>query len=189
VISSYALTCSHRAEVDNVELRVFEDPQEAIDVYGPMAARILGRDITFKNRNIPTDLQKESQEVVNQRTADLIYKTLMWHYKHLAEPLDKDELAGLAPKSGADGLSEDDNASNTANQHSSSRDRHAQLFWQLVDTELERNAYGGFSTIMRRRAAQGYQFNCVKNKAIVEEDPWLFDLWSWMEGVSTTFCL
>ncbi|KAI9811274.1 MAG: hypothetical protein M1832_000921 [Thelocarpon impressellum] len=37
-------------------------------------------------------------------------------------------------------------------------------------------------TVERRRAEEGYLFNCQKNAEIVADDPWLQDLWLWLDG-------
>jgi WD repeat-containing protein mio len=36
--------------------------------------------------------------------------------------------------------------------------------------------------VQRRRCKEGYLFDCALNKEIVADDPWLQDLWSWVDG-------
>ena len=37
-----------------------------------------------------------------------------------------------------------------------------------------------FSTVLRRRCAEGYLFDCRKNIEIVADDTWLQDMWTWI---------
>lgn len=41
--------------------------------------------------------------------------------------------------------------------------------------------------IMLRRADAGYLFDCVINKKIVANDPWLQDVWEWVKGSKHTY--
>ena len=39
-------------------------------------------------------------------------------------------------------------------------------------------------SIMLQRVTDGYMFDCQKNMALVEDDPWLQDVWEWIAGKS-----
>jgi hypothetical protein len=40
----------------------------------------------------------------------------------------------------------------------------------------------GGSYTRRKRCEEGYLFNCLKNKEIVADDPWLQEMWLWIGG-------
>ena len=66
-------------------------------------------------------------------------------------------------------------------EHLSSREAHEALYdchLSSLAPSIE-DALASF-TLSRRRCARGYLFDCKKNMEIVEDDPWLRDLWNWI---------
>lgn len=47
-----------------------------------------------------------------------------------------------------------------------------------------KSAHEQLDHVMLRRATEGYLFDCVANKDVIEEDPWLQDVWEWIAGRS-----
>jgi hypothetical protein len=39
--------------------------------------------------------------------------------------------------------------------------------------------------VMLQRALDGYLFNCKLNQTLIKDDPWLRNVWEWMEGKSS----
>lgn len=67
----------------------------------------------------------------------------------------------------------------------SSREKHEIMYWAaLQDTPDAETVYNKLSKTFRSRAVQGYLFDCEKNQEIMAGDPWLEDVWVWIEGLS-----
>lgn len=65
--------------------------------------------------------------------------------------------------------------------HLSSREAHEALYdYQSADRKPDMQDALNLFSIPRRRATQGYLFDCPKNVDIVTGDPWLQDLWTWI---------
>ena len=64
----------------------------------------------------------------------------------------------------------------------SSREAHEQLH-EIRSASVKFNLEEALSffDITRRRCAEGYLFDCKKNVNIVHEDPWLQDMWLWID--------
>ena len=74
----------------------------------------------------------------------------------------------------------------------SSRKAHEKLYdLGPAGTRLSMDDALAFSTIPRRRCADGYLFDCDKNVRIVGHDRWLKDMWTWIGReyrISTALC-
>lgn len=68
---------------------------------------------------------------------------------------------------------------------SSSREKHEQWFENryLHQIPSVEKALANLN-LSRRRCAQGYLFDCRKNMDIAAEDPWLQDMWRWIDSES-----
>lgn len=65
--------------------------------------------------------------------------------------------------------------------HLPSREAHEALYdYQSADRKLNLQDSLNLFSVPRRRAAQGYLFDCQKNVEIVAGDPWLQELWTWI---------
>lgn len=65
----------------------------------------------------------------------------------------------------------------------SSRERHEQLFSRKPNDLGSKDALPDrINSLMVARIKQGYLFNCLKNANILEDDPWLKDVWVWIDG-------
>lgn len=65
----------------------------------------------------------------------------------------------------------------------SSRDRHEQLLTQAWHNHPPNYILPDhINSIMLSRIKQGYLFNCRRNINILDDDPWLQDVWTWIEG-------
>jgi hypothetical protein len=62
----------------------------------------------------------------------------------------------------------------------SSRERHQLSHWGSLDGQPP---YAKINDRMIRRCKKGYLFDCEKNRSILSDDPWLQDIWSWIEGI------
>ncbi|KAI9727661.1 MAG: hypothetical protein M1828_005889 [Chrysothrix sp. TS-e1954] len=64
----------------------------------------------------------------------------------------------------------------------SSKDRHGNLHYpNLAGAKLPIELAMMIQDTARRRCFEGYLFDCVKNKTIVHNDPWLVELWDIIE--------
>lgn len=64
----------------------------------------------------------------------------------------------------------------------SSREAHEALHdYQSADGKLDMQDAVDLFSIPYRRATQGYLFDCQRNVEILAGDPWLQDLWTWIE--------
>lgn len=72
----------------------------------------------------------------------------------------------------------------------SSREAHERLYeTRLITVNLGLEDALSFFDITRRRCAEGYLFDCKKNADIVTEDPWLQEMWLWIDRRLFTGCL
>ena len=66
-------------------------------------------------------------------------------------------------------------------KHLSNREAHEALHqMQPGNAGLKIELALSFFTTCRRRAAEGYSTDCIRNKEIVSDDPWLQDFWAWI---------
>ena len=72
---------------------------------------------------------------------------------------------------------------NSVRKHSlSSREAHEQLYeTRFMNVNLSLEYALSFFDVARRRCAEGYLFDCKKNADIVVEDPWLQEMWLWID--------
>ena len=70
----------------------------------------------------------------------------------------------------------------TVKRSLSSREAHERLHETrlMVGSSSFENALSLFD-VTRRRSAEGYLFDCEKNADIVREDPWLKEMWLWID--------
>jgi len=65
----------------------------------------------------------------------------------------------------------------------SSRERHEKSHYVLLKGFISANtAYAMLNALMLQRCRKRYLFDCEKNRGILVDDPWLQDVWLWMEG-------
>lgn len=65
----------------------------------------------------------------------------------------------------------------------SSRERHEKLLSRIsTGKTLQINQPDRVETLMLDRIRRGYIFNCRRNLLVLQDDPWLQDVWTWVEG-------
>ena len=91
-------------------------------------------------------------------------------------------------KSGSSHVREASGAGNTNSGRAalqkppSSRESHERLFENhFLDTNVQMEKALALLTIARRRALEGYLFNCEKNIEVLRNDRWLQRLWIWID--------
>ncbi|KAL8760692.1 MAG: hypothetical protein Q9184_003139 [Pyrenodesmia sp. 2 TL-2023] len=108
---------------------------------------------------------------------------------HVQPSVDKDQPRSMGASERADGptiLNEDgahkERSTDEETARSSSRKKHEQWFEEryLHRVPSVEKALANLN-LSRRRCAQGYLFDCRKNMDIVAEDPWLQDMWRWID--------
>lgn len=175
--------------MDNIALPIFENPNETINIYKPLASSLLGREIDCAQK--PANLLRKATAGIAdndpstntdtiRNTAENLYHNVSWKHtlliKHIEElkrgDVNESQEVSLDVKQ----------IGRSAKQYSSSKDRHTQHLEKLIDLETVSNAYGALSTSMRVRAVDGYLFDCVKNQKLLQDDPWLVDVWGWIAG-------
>jgi hypothetical protein len=66
----------------------------------------------------------------------------------------------------------------------SSREQHERSHWAaLDDPPFAAVPYAKLNSRMLQRCKKGYLFNCEKNRNILINNPWLQDIWLWIEGM------
>ena len=66
----------------------------------------------------------------------------------------------------------------------SSRELHEWSHWTaLEDVTSAEVTYAKLNNRMFQRCKRGYLFDCEKNRSILTDDPWLQDIWVWIEGM------
>lgn len=67
----------------------------------------------------------------------------------------------------------------------SSREQHEYTHWVALEPwTLSDAPYAKINRIMLQRCKKRYLFDCEKNRDILTDDPWLQDVWLWIEGLS-----
>ena len=110
---------------------------------------------------------------------------------HKVEPQNEAErystLSQTQDKSGSSHLREATDATNTNSSGAalkkprSSRESHERVFeHHFLDTDIQMEKALALVTIARRRAVEGYLFNCEKNIEVLRNDRWLRRLWIWI---------
>ena len=110
---------------------------------------------------------------------------------HKVEPRNEAERCNSSfqtqDKSGSSHLREATDAGNSngggaaLKKPRSSRESHERLFeHHFLDTNIQIENALALVTIARRRAVEGYLFNCEKNIEVLRNDRWLQRLWIWI---------
>jgi hypothetical protein len=65
----------------------------------------------------------------------------------------------------------------------SSRERHELLLASmLTDANGDAVLPDRLNSVLLARIRKGYLFNCFKNVSVLSDDPWLQDIWTWVQG-------
>ncbi len=65
-----------------------------------------------------------------------------------------------------------------------SRERHEKSHYVLLKGFISAGtAYAVLNALMLQRCRKHYLFDCEKNREILADDPWLQDVWLWIEGL------
>lgn len=66
----------------------------------------------------------------------------------------------------------------------SSREQHERSHWAALNSPpFAAVPYAKMNYRMLQRCRKGYLFDCEKNRRILMDDPWLQDIWLWIEGM------
>jgi hypothetical protein len=104
----------------------------------------------------------------DSKLRDWMINSLKWIAKELVAP---DPLTGLK------------DLSITEKKILSSRERHEKFHYVLLKGFISINtAYAMLNALMLQRCRKRYLFDCQKNREIFIDDPWLQDVWLWIEG-------
>lgn len=162
-----------------IEIYEFKERPSALSI-SPMGSLVIGRaDYTSKTKPVADEVPLTA--VVNMISASHVgsiaslIKETRNKIKSVSLPKEKRSFKGakLEPR-----ISESDSAGNV---HLSSREAHQALHdFKHPVSRLSVEETLRFSTISRRRCAEGYLFNHNKNIEVVSDDPWLQDFWHWI---------
>ncbi|KAI9740633.1 MAG: hypothetical protein M1818_004597 [Claussenomyces sp. TS43310] len=179
---------SNAGKTDSLAMPRFNDAREAISVYGPMAAALDGCNINFAD-NTRVDLKEHAMLVESDsptsNTSALLSSLAEKLYKNLS-------LMRVRNSCGSSDLSRDSAKRADSIQVQcptnplSSREVHEKAHWAGVEAATRKQIYGVLTQKMNRRIRARYLFNPVKNQDIVADDPWLQNLWSWVENGEAT---
>jgi hypothetical protein len=158
----------------------FADHQETDSVLGDIATIEARRNAVFRpdtkqaiTSSSPfQNLQSHSSETLNLR--QYTTKTFEWLQQNnkLKKSYNAEDIA-----------TDVDNLTPSLNKPLSSREKHELTYWTpLQDAPDSGFVYNKLKQLFRSRAKEGYLFNCLKNQKILAEDPWLQDVWVWIEG-------
>lgn len=104
----------------------------------------------------------------DSKLRDWMINSLKWIAKDLVAPDPLTDLKGL---------------SITEKKILSSRERHEKSHYVLLKGFISANAaYAMLNALMLQRCTKRYLFDCKKNREILIDDPWLQDVWLWIEG-------
>jgi hypothetical protein len=105
----------------------------------------------------------------NPKLRDGIFKTFKWVAK---EPMSSDPTINF------------EDLSLIEKKILSSRERHEKSHYLLLKSFIPADtAYAMLNALMLQRCRDRYLFNCGKNREILANDPWLQDVWLWIEGL------
>ena len=153
----------------------FADPEEAEFALGPIASIAAQRDAVFRNTIIAPQSTSTTamppapgEPHPDLKLRDWTINSLKWIAK---EPVAPDPL--ISPK----------DLSITEKKILSSRERHEKSHYVLLKSFISANtAYAMLNALMLQRCRKRYLFDCEKNREILIDDPWLQDVWLWIEG-------
>ena len=89
---------------------------------------------------------------------------------------------GLGPADLSEGL---EKLSMSDNHQSSARMREEILRLAYPDVKVPLADYLAFLQSSKRRCQEGYSLGCAQNRAVVANDPWLADVWTFVERMDT----
>jgi hypothetical protein len=182
-----------------MSLMKFQDPSEHEAVLGPLYATEAKDDIPIFGSDKFTS--KKAQLLLNSKVKQALQSTANPVIDFLA-PIGSEmgrELSsiGQTPKSLSDTFSKlqleaqleawqgEKAKLKTPKRIFSSRERHDRTHFTNRDLAQSTGSKTGLlGHVMLQRALDGYLFNCKQNKAIVDDDVWLRDVWEWIEGNS-----
>ncbi|KAF4627846.1 hypothetical protein G7Y89_g10305 [Cudoniella acicularis] len=172
----------HRLGNNYMTLMNFADPIERETMLGPLYATAAKANVPVFGPNKYS--LNETQEALVAKIKEAIYSNedpvvnilALQHSdksKDSTKALEKD-ISNLNLNSKK--LKEPAESSASAEKLSkffSSREMHEKYLY---------SALGGdpLDNIMLRRASEKYLFNCIMNKKVVSDDPWLVDVWTWI---------
>lgn len=68
----------------------------------------------------------------------------------------------------------------------SSRSTHETLLKSTMETAgFPKEAQAVLDNVMLSRAREKYLFDCRTNRTVVDDDPWLKNVWGWIEGMAS----
>jgi hypothetical protein len=71
----------------------------------------------------------------------------------------------------------------TSDKPLSSREEHEKALWDTLKGSVSAKVtLTKLRRLIIRRCKNGYLFDCVRNREILADDPWLQDVWQWIEG-------
>lgn len=192
VLTCFFLLCYTDAvfkEINHLAMPIFAAISETLNIYGPIAAHQLGHDfgLVESASELTQDIKHpaqtpfgvlESSEMLLQ-SAETTFDLVSWKHRELAENIEK--LRSQLEQTKASPKKEAKDA-NLQRIYPASRDRRWQHYWESIEAEEFEEYYGALSNIMRRRCVDGYLFDCIKNQKLTSNDPWLQDMWAWIEG-------
>lgn len=149
-----------------------------------MASALLGRHLDFSNDsrlNSQDELTQLKSESPNGTADELLSKIADRLYQQLAWMRVKPEQIDQS-KSVKDEAQMKLASSNTSSSRPlSSLERHQKAHWAAVEKASRDQLYGVLTSLMNKRIRAKYLFNPIRNQAIVADDPWLQDLWTWVD--------
>jgi WD repeat-containing protein mio len=154
----------------------FTDPEEAESILGPIVSLAAQRDAVFSSST--NDIQSADSAAMlgvsgefhsDSNMRDWMAKSIKWIAKEVLAP---DPLTNLR------------DLSITEKKILSSRERHEKSHYVLLKGFISANtAYAILNSLMLQRCRKRYLFDCAVNRDILADDPWLQDVWLWIEGL------
>lgn len=152
----------------------FTQPEEAKDVLKPALEEPAKAALTVGN-NKPLSATSATEDAVHKLPTRI--KAIQIS-REVREQVD--ELDSLAKQ----------NKLSALDQIPSSRERHEKLLAHIsVGKTFNPNAPDRIETLMLDRIRRGYIFNCKRNITVLQDDPWLQDVWIWVQGAEEAVAL
>ena len=151
------------------------EAKAALPLFGP--ERLASKSTTpIVNAAVKKALESTANAVIDLAASDNSTKSNV-----AADTLSSQTERANFSKNGKDNIDGIDTFA-TAPSLLSSQELHDRSHYSSSTPASTPSKYNLMVNTMIRRAKEGYLLNSTLNKAIVQEDPWLHDVWEWIEG-------
>lgn len=178
----------------------FADSKEAESILGPIASASLQRNGVFKPHVVSTSISHppannttyaftNRDSYADPAMTKLLSETVSWTPVQLSQDISAktaDLVENIPGREKPDNKylgSRLENLNILSSKPLSSREQHEKKLWAALGGSASTDIMlAKLKRLIIRRCKNGYLFDYAKNRSILTDDPWLQDVWQWVEG-------